>query len=141
MSDLSYIIFRSDVKYLLIGIVIALALFIGWNQYGTMTGFIVQVAGRADIIIDDGNVSNWYSISFPPGRTALDALKDVAYVDYKIYEQGIELTGIGGLTNSEAGRWTWTVNGEQTNDTIDAYLLSDGDSLVFRYAPASAENQ
>jgi hypothetical protein len=138
-NDLNYILYKSDLKYFLIGIVIAAALFIGWTQYNNMTGFAVQSdAGRVDITIDNGKVSDWYSVSFTAGRTAFDALKDVAYVDYKIYEDGVSLVGINNVTNSVEGSWSWTVNGGQPAEKLDIYKLKDGDSIVFKYSSPSA---
>lgn len=134
MFDFSHIVYKGDMRYFLIGVIIVAIFFVSWNQYGSVTGFITRgMVQNADLTIDDGTLLREHTIELVPGMTVFDYLKDLAYVDYKIYESEVEVTGINGLGSDVDFRWVWLVNGEFPDVPVDSYQPLPGDRISFRY--------
>ncbi len=131
--DFEYVLFKSDFRYFLAGVILAVVVFAAGMQYNRITG----MATRDEMIdtmirIEGGGSPEVREIRVRPGTTVFDALKQVAYVEYRIYEDGTELTGINDRMNENGSRWTCVINGE-TAERIDAREVQEDDRIIFRY--------
>lgn len=65
--------------------------------------------------------------------TAFGALNASHAVEYQTSSQGIFITGIDGTTQNGTHSWLFFVNGDPPSVGANAYTLSDGDNVTFRF--------
>ena len=131
--DFEYILFKSDFRYILAGLIFAFVIFAFGTQFNNITGMIIS-GDRIDVLlrIDYDGISEIHEMSIEPGTTVFEALKEATYVDYSIYEKGEILDGINDIYNGEAGNWTCRINGEEITG-FEGKELSNGDEITFSY--------
>ena len=131
--DFEYVLFKSDFRYIFAGLVLAFAVFAFGMQFNNITGMIIR-GERIDAMvrINYYGITEVHELSLNPGATVLDALKESAYVEYEIYEEGENVTGINEIFNGEGHEWTCTINGEKTAN-FEQVKVNDGDEIVFSF--------
>ena len=88
-------------------------------------------------VLDPDNAeqsSNMVSVMVPADSTVFDAvnLADVGAV-IEDSEYGKYITAFGDKAAEGNAGWVYTVNGEEVMESIDSYVLSDGDTVQFSY--------
>ncbi len=95
---------------------------------------IVTVSVQIDSSAAGSPVSLSTTVSFEKGATAYDALVGTGVAvgsEQSVY--GIYVTSIGGLAADKDSGWTYYVNGAFINDSCGDYVLSDGDTVLWKY--------
>ncbi|OUO89668.1 hypothetical protein B5F40_09760 [Gordonibacter sp. An230] len=102
------------------------------------------------ISVDSGNVGSPVSysgtLSFEEGATVYDALCGTGLAlatQWNPLLGSLYVSSIGGLAERHAGYpgsgWKYFVNGAEPGYGCNAYVLSDGDSIVWKYVLSSSE--
>ncbi|MFH1751058.1 MAG: DUF4430 domain-containing protein [Candidatus Micrarchaeota archaeon] len=89
-----------------------------------------------NITIFDGEGEQTLLREIEPGGSALEALMQVAEVDYKQYPFGAYVFGINGLrenTRNSGKYWQYYVNGKIAMVAMDRFKIRSDTDLEFRY--------
>lgn len=127
-------------RYVLAGVLVLAVVVMGSMRLVQFTGSISSVGGSQEIsvVIDDGSKPLSYTVALISRETAFDALKRVATVDYKMYSNGILITGINDMKQDTEHYWVFFVNDEMPDVASDFFYPVSGDVIKFRYI-SSAE--
>ncbi len=131
--DFEYILFKSDFRYIFMGLILTLAVFSIGVGYNRITGMMTGGDG-VDVVlrIDYDGLSEIHEMSIEPGTTVFEALKEAAYVEYMIYEEGEVVKGINDIYNGDEHNWTCKINGNPITD-FENHELRAGDEVTFSY--------
>jgi len=87
----------------------------------------------------DGAIDKAVDHTIAEGSTALDLLNESSDMTTEEKEWGISVVGIDGWMTNWEGEGTWwmfEVNGEQSDVSVDGYVLEDGDIVTMSLAGA-----
>lgn len=98
-----------------------------------------------NILIDYGNGTKiWYNeTEVPIGSSLLDATRNVAKVDYQLFQYGAFVTAINGRGGDSGYYWMWyfwnstSRKWEMGPVAADAYILHHGDTVSWVYEKPS----
>ncbi|MBN2043121.1 MAG: DUF4430 domain-containing protein [Candidatus Aenigmarchaeota archaeon] len=131
--DFEYFLFKSDFRYMFAGLILAFLLFAFGTQFNSITGMMISGERMGVVMrIDYYGITEVHELSLAPGTTVFDALKEAAYVEYEIYEEGEKITGIDEIFNEDGHAWTCMINGESVTD-FEKIKLRDGDEIRMTY--------
>lgn len=85
----------------------------------------IKVISNSQIIVDQ-------NISVQKGKTALQALQEIALVEAKDYSFGKFITGISGINSSSSDYWAFYINGEYAQVGADSYVIESQVELTFK---------
>ena len=100
-------------------------------------------AGKAELVPENGAIFEEKEIEFKAGDSVFDVFRTVLkeekihfeYVDSQVYNS-VYIEGIGNIYEFDCGPqsgWVYMVNGVRPGVGCSAYILADGDEILFAY--------